>query len=183
MDWANSTYSTGHRPPAKVMLELDNPYSPAFKNFIDENNYELSSGRLIGDKVGNALDIMMSVIGVIGVLIVLLALLVFVLNFRVLIAKATYDIRLLLQLGYKHQTIVNSLIRRFLMLLTISAVLAFGTLYFVRHLGLQWLYHQGFELSTDFHQMTIVAGIAVLLLILSVNLFAIRKSVIELGKN
>ena len=183
LNWANTTYSSGNRPPAKVMLEVENPYSTEFKSFIDEKNYELSSGKLIGDKVGNALDIMTGVIAVIGVLIVFLALLVFLLNFKLLIAKASDDIRLLLQLGYKYQTIASLLIRRFVILLTVTAFIAFGGMYLIRHIGLKWLFEQGFEMTIHFHQMTIIIGLTVFLLLLLVNVGAIRRNVIQLGKN
>ncbi len=181
LDWANETYSRGQAPAAKIMLEVENPYSKEFKSFIDDNNYELSSGKLIGDKIGNILNIVVAVIGGIGALILVLALLVFLLNFKLMITAASHDIRLLLQLGYKHQTISKSLIKRFVSTLTLTIFIAIVGLFTVRYVALNWLHQQGFEMAFSFHLFTIIAAIAIIVLLFLININAIRRNVIKLG--
>jgi hypothetical protein len=180
LEWANETYSRGTHSPAKVMVKVDNPYSQAFKSFIKKNNYEVSSGRLIGDKIGNTINITIGVIAIIGAMVLLLALLVFLLNFKLLISKASDDIQLLLQIGYLPKTISKILINRLSSMIVFTIIIAISILGFIRYMGVSWLQEQGFELSLNFNYLTYLLALVVILLLFSINIITIKKSVIRL---
>ncbi len=179
LDWANDLYGGGSSEPAKLIVEVDNPYSKDFKNFIEENNYEFSSGKLIGDKIGNIINITVGIIAFIGVLIMILALLVFLLNFRLMIASAAQDIKLLLELGYRHQKISQTLINRFIIILSFTVVIALALIVAVRWVAVNWLLGQGFELPSGFSIITMVAALGAFLLLFLLNIMAIRKNVVR----
>lgn len=180
LEWANETYSNGVHSPAKVMIKVDNPYSKAFKEFIKKNNYEVSSGRLIGDKIGNTINITIGIIAIIGAMVLLLALLVFLLNFKLLISKASDDIRLLLQIGYLPQTISRILINRLSLMVIFTIIIATSILGFIRYMGVSWLQGQGFELSLNFNYFTYLLALVIVILLFFINILTIKKSVIRL---
>ena len=180
LEWANKTYSRKATLPAKIMVKVDNPYSQPFKEFIKKNNYEVSSGRLIGDKIGNTINITIGIIAIIGFMVLFLALLVFLLNFKLLISKASDDIQLLLQIGYLPKNISQILIRRLSLMIVFTTITALGILGVTRYMGMQWLQEQGFELSLNFNYYTYVLSIIVILLLFFVNVFILRRNVIRL---
>ncbi|MGB0863998.1 MAG: FtsX-like permease family protein [Saprospiraceae bacterium] len=180
LEWANKTYSRKATLPAKIMVKVDNPYSQPFKEFIKKNNYEVSSGRLIGDKIGNTINITIGIIAIIGFMVLFLALLVFLLNFKLLISKASDDIQLLLQIGYLPKNISQILIRRLSLMIVFTTITALGILGVTRYMGIQWLQEQGFELSLNFNYYTYVLSIIVILLLFFVNVFILRRNVIRL---
>lgn len=181
LDWANNLYGNGSVNPAKLMVEVNNPYSQDFRNYIEENNYEFSSGKLIGDKVGNILGISTGVIAFIGGLIMILALLVFLLNYRLMITAASNDIQLLLQLGYQHQKISQTLINRFIILLTITIGVALFLIAVTRWIAVDWLFDQGFELPEQFNLVTYGVAFVAFLLLFVLNIWAIRRNVVQLA--
>lgn len=182
LEFANAAYGRAQSAPAKVILEVENPYSKAFKAFIDDNNYELSSGKLIGDKVGNILNIAIAIIAGIGVVIVFLSLMIFLLNFRLLVADASQDIQRLLQLGYRHQVISRVLEKRFIQLISMTTFVGIIAFALTRWFTTSWLRQQGFELPFVPHYITIIAAVLMILILFLLNIRAIRRRVVLLAE-
>lgn len=111
MNWANRTFGDSAAPqaPSRLILEVDNPQSDAFLDFVEDHNFELSTGRLVGGQVLTMVGFLTLVLLAIGGLIFLLAGVIMILNFRLTIVAARDDIDLLLQLGYKPFQITNFL--------------------------------------------------------------------------
>jgi ABC-type antimicrobial peptide transport system permease subunit len=181
LDWSNEHYSDKAAPLTKLMLEVENPYSSDFKEFIKTERLELSSGKLIGDKVGNILNIVITVIAFIGLLILVLALMVFILNFKIMIASAKSDIKRLMEIGYQHQTVSAVLIQRMLLILTLSLIFAILSIIVLRYFSIQWLSVQGFEIAFGFHYWVYLAIITITVGMFLLNIFSIRRYVLKLG--
>ena len=179
LDWSNEHYTNKAAPMTKLMLEVENPYSSDFKNFIKKEKLELSSGKLIGDKVGNILNIVISVIAFIGLIILILALMVFILNFRIMIVAAKMDIKRLMEIGYQHNTISSILIKKMIFTLSISFIIAVLGIIALRYFSIEWLMSQGFEIETGFNISAYVTGITIIVLMFVVNIFSIRKYVVN----
>ena len=179
LDWSNEHYSNKETSMTKLMLEVKNPYSTDFKDFIKAEKLELSSGKLIGDKVGNVLNIVISVIAFIGLMILILALMVFILNFRIMVVSAKTDIKRLMEIGYQYNIISSTLIKRMLLILSISLSVAIIGIFILRHYSIEWLSSQGFEIETGFNPLVYLIGLAVIVLMFLINVLSIRRYVIN----
>lgn len=179
LDWSNPHYSNKTTPMTKLMLEVKNPYSTDFKDFIRNEKLELSSGKLIGDKVGNVLSIVISIIAFIGSMILILALMVFALNFRMMITSAKTDIKRLIEIGYQHNTISTTLIKRMFVILSIALSFAIISIIIMRKYSVEWLSSQGFEISASFNSLVYFVGLSVIIAMFLINMISIRRYVIN----
>lgn len=181
LQYANSQFGEKQKPVKQVMLELDNPYSRAFSDFLTEKNYELSRGGLIGDELKALLQVVILAIFLVGLLVTALSLLVFVLNFRLTVSDAAPDIRLLLQIGYKQDTITDLLNKRFYKQFIIVFLSAILTL-LVAKLGMNtWFEAQGFPLSFIPHWSVGVLALVLALAFIGFNQRSVKSSVAKLN--
>jgi hypothetical protein len=182
MDWANEAFGSGEALPSRLILEVDNPLSRDLNNFLDEQNYEISSGRLIGGQFATLISLVLGILGFIGLTIVLLAFLIFSLNFQLLIARARQKISLLIQIGYRRRQIYGLLENRLLRQLLIVLVFTLIALTLCRFFQVQWLYNQGFSVSAWPHWVVILLAVLFSALFIFLNFRSIRRSVEKLGK-
>lgn len=183
MRYANDQYgdSTKAKEATQVIAATDNPYGLALEQFLDKEGYELSKGGLIGGELKSTLYLLVTLIVVIGLIIVCLALLVFILNFQVLVAQASQDIRLLLQLGYRSQTIAGTLSKRLLTRFGWVALGVFGLLFPVKYSLTASVAEQGYNLSYFPHFLVLIAGILLCLLFTFINYRSIQNNVQDLA--
>jgi len=183
MDWANRQYGNNQESTiSRLILSTDNPYSPALRKFLKANNYEVSSGKLIGGQVGLVINILLGLIAFIGLIITILSILVFRLNFELIISKASSEIGLLLQLGYQPQQISQLLIKRLIQLFAGVLIAAFLTLLIGHYLLSEWLVTQSFDIPAGLHWTVYVAVLVVGGLFFLVNKRAIEGKVLDLFK-
>lgn len=183
MHYANTMYgdSAEAKEATQVIAATDNPYSLPLEQFLEKEGYELSKGGLIGGELKSTLYLLVSLIVVIGLIIVGLALLVFMLNFQVLVAQASQDIRLLLQLGYRTQTIANSLSKRLLTRFGIVALSVFALLFPIKYSITAAVAEQGYNLSYFPHVLVLLAGVLLCLLFIFINYRSIKSNVQDLA--
>lgn len=173
--------TTEDKLPTQIMASTDNPYSLELESFLEENGYEISRGGLIGGELKSTLFLLVFLILAIGVIIIGLAMLVFVLNFQVLVAQASHDIQLLLQLGYTTGSITKVLSRRFIGLFAIISVAVLLLLLLTKYTLSQSIIQNGYPLSPYLHWGVWVAGVLLMGLFVGLNLWSIQKNVEQLG--
>ncbi|MCR9289567.1 hypothetical protein OAF63_07335 [Saprospiraceae bacterium] len=178
MDWANNTFGKGNASESsRLILQVDNPMASELENFIEDKGYEVSSGRLIGGQFGILLKILVGAIATIGFLVLLLSILIFILNFQLVISRASEEIRLLLQLGYKTKQISKVLTKNVLKLYGVVMVSVLFVLFISRIFLVGWMETQGFQLSTNLSVLTYLVIIAISGLFLIINFRNIDKNV------
>ncbi len=178
MNWANETFGEEKKPgPSRMIIATDNPYSEEVSNFLSENKYELSSGRLIGGKVTSLLRAVITIVAIIGMIIVLLSVFIFILNFQLIISKSSEDIRLLLQLGYKEKQISDEISGYLLRLFGMVVLATFVGLFLFRFLLRYWFGQEGFILGIGLHWSVYLAALVFSSLIVFFNLRNIRRSI------
>jgi len=181
MDWANAKFGSGKaKDISRLILATDNPYSQDLQNYLEDNGYEVSSGKLIGGQLAALLKSVIAVIGFIGFVIVLLSLLVFLLNFQLIISQANRDIQLLLQLGYPPKQISGLLIKRVLMLFGGILLVSIIALFIARYFMVGWFEAQGFYLPKGINPIVFLVALIVAGLFTFVNVTSIRKRVLAL---
>ncbi|MEM1318828.1 MAG: hypothetical protein AAGG75_01160 [Bacteroidota bacterium] len=178
MNWANETFGSNSQPASsRLLLATDNPYSTELADFLQSNNYELSSGRLIGGQLKTLIGSVVSLIAFIGFIIALLSVLIFILNFQLLISRASGDIQLLLQLGYRPGQIQRLLSRQLALLFGGVLLLTLITLFISRHFLLGWYNDQGFDLQTGLHWSVWLLALIFSTLFLLINFRSIQTNV------
>ncbi len=180
MKFANDNF--GDQPDigaSRLLLKVKNPYDKNLTHFLEEKGYEISSGRLIGGRLTTILNAVISSVFVIGFLLMILSVIVFILNYQLIISKSAPDIRLLLQIGYRPSQITSVLRGSLMKLLGSVFFIIIIALIFTRYILLNWMESQGFELNLPYHIIVILTGIALMLLITTINFFNIKKSVLQ----
>lgn len=162
MDWANNKFgNTSKRNISRLILETDNPYSPALRRFLKANNYEVASGKLIGGQIGLVINIVLGLVAFIGFIITLLSILVFALNFELMISRSQRNIGLLMQLGHRPKQISDLLVKRSIRLFGTVLGAASITLLLSHFLLAKWLGSQSFDISLGLHWQVIIAAILI----------------------
>jgi hypothetical protein len=179
IDWANAQYGEGEAPTgaSRLLLKLDGSKAgKRFEEFLKAHNYEVSGSKL--ERMSPLLQSVLSVVGVVAVLMTLLAVLIFVLNYQLIIARSAADIRLLLQIGYRHGD-VSQVLRGQLwrLLLPVFAVVLL-VLAVLRPFWVAYISRQGFELSSWYDWRIFAAVGATLSAIVVVNVWNIRRAVL-----
>jgi hypothetical protein len=175
MDWANGAYGGAKDGSiSRLILATDNPYSTQLQSFLKNNGYEVSTGKLIGGQMGIIINIILGIIAFIGLIITVLSILVFVLNFELIISRASTEIKRLLELGYKTSQISNLLVNR-LIKIFIGILVAAVLLLLVGHFFLsKWLLSQSFDVGASLHWSVYVISIG-----LALAFYMVNKSIIE----
>jgi hypothetical protein len=184
LDYANANFGNGKADaPSRLILSTDNPYSENLNNFLAENNYEISRGRVIGEQLKVLLQLLLSVVGVIGVIIVLLSFLVFILNFQLVIAESSQDIELLLQIGHRYKTISQTLIKNLSLLFGTAVLVTFIALFATRFFFINWTTEQGFSLANNFSSLTYLVAVLFVVLFFGVSWWSVNRRVVKLGSS
>jgi len=181
MTWANENFGEIEKPQSsRIILKTKNPYSSELGDFLAQNKYEVSSGRLIGGQLTTLLRNIISIVAAIGIIIVLLSVLIFILNFQLIISQSKEDIRLLLQLGYKTKQISEVLTRNLAYLFLGVLVSTFIGLFLSRLWFVSWFGNQGFSIQSGLHFGVYIAILLFSALFVVLNVQNIRKNVSRL---
>ena len=180
MKYANDNF--GDQPDigaSRLLLKVKNPYDKNLRRFLEDKGYEISSGRLIGGRLTTVLNVVISSVFMIGILLMILSLIVFILNYQLIISKSAPDIKLLLQIGYRPSQIIDTLRGSLLALLGSVFLFVIGGLIMARIGILSWMQQQGIELPGSYHLVVIAVGISLMVLIATINIINIKKSVLR----
>lgn len=180
MRWANRTI--GENQPesgaARVVARVSNPGSPELSAYMKREGLVLNQDKLNASKAGGAVQTVMSFVGVLGIFLTLSSLVIFTMNFRVILAEAQEEVRLLLQLGYTGEMLSRQLFQRFSIVIATLATVAFALLFVAAYLTQYFLAARGLEVSGSAEWLALLTGIA----FSATSVFANRYSVAQMMK-
>lgn len=182
MEYANRAFGDRDKQPSQLIASTNNPYNRSLNDFLEKEGYELSRGGLIGGELKSAMQLLLLLVVVIGLIILGLSSLVFILNFQLLIAQATEDIRWLIQLGYPDGVLTRFLAKRLLFLLAIAFVLACLSIVPIKYTLSAALIEQGYDRISVLVSLPVwllAAGLCAVLMF--VNWRSIQKNVRKLA--
>jgi hypothetical protein len=131
MEWANKNVGGQEiAASSRVMAKVANPSEPAIGHFLKKYRLSTEQEKLQSGKIASVLNLVMKGLGILGLLFSGLALVMFSTNFRLVMAEAESDIRLLIELGYAHKTLAFQLLFWFALLLML--VFAASSLFLLR---------------------------------------------------
>ncbi len=183
MNYANKEFGFQEKKnPNQIAASTDNPYNTNLEKYLKEKDLELSRGGLIGGELKTALNLLVLLVLAIGAIIIGLSLLVFVLNFQLLIAQSSASIKLLLELGYKHQSVTKTLYRRLISIFILIVAAVFSILFPIKYLITSALVTQGYEsLSPIVSIPVILTGVVFSLIFIWINHSVISRNVKKLA--
>jgi hypothetical protein len=179
MQYANKEFGVKEEKAAsQVVVSTDNPYNKNLEKYLLDHDLEISRGGLIGGELKSALYLMIFLVLMIGAIIIGLSILVFVLNFQLLIAQSSSDIKLLMEIGFKHQKITSNLSKKLIATFSIIVVFVFSILYSLKYFMTGSLIQQGFDkLSLLVHPVVVISGIIFSLIFILTNYLVIKSNI------
>lgn len=178
MEWANNVYGSGQpKPPSRVIIKTKDPSNPVLTDYLEKNGYSTNKEKTKYSKVRVIVQTIVSVVGFFGIILLMFALLVFSMFIQLVIASCKKEIQLLITLGAAPGQLQRYLLKQFVPLYIVIGLLAL-----VLVAGLQWwaagllAKHQMFVPAFP-GIITCVAAVAILVLVYTVNLFAVKKHI------
>jgi hypothetical protein len=167
--------------PTQLIFTTENPYSNELNQFLEKNEWELSSNGIIGSELKLALFMVLAMVGIISILIIILAILVFVMNFQVLISQKSSNIHLLLQLGYQIRQVSSFFAKRISVILIFTFISSTAVLVILKYKLSEMLFQQGFKQMDPAPSYLVLLFIGLLFfVILTINLIFINKNIKKL---
>lgn len=163
--------------PSRIAIISKNSGSAAFIKFLSDNGYETNSENKNKAKFYSILQIIFTILLFVGGVIVLLSVLGFIQYGQLLIARSDYEIKTLIQLGYKHQNIAaayNLFFAKLYAFILIGALLIVTVCKFKFNHIMQ---ASGFEVEGWPAVNTFIFGAGVMLLLYFIGSISIKKSV------
>jgi hypothetical protein len=183
MEWANQKFGSGVvAAPSRVIIKTKDPSNPALVKYLEGKGYSTNQDKIKFSKTKMIVQTIVSVIGFFGGILLLFALLVFSIFIQLVIASCKKEIRLLVTLGTAPRQLRRYVMRQFIPLYVITAIVAV-----VLMAGLQWwaagiLKAHEMVVSPMLSFTTFGAALLVLVLVYIVNLLSVRKYVGEISE-
>jgi len=183
MEWANQKFGSGViAAPSRVIIKTKDPSNPALVKYLEDKGYSTNQDKIKFSKTKMIVQTIVSVIGFFGGILLLFALLVFSMFIQLVIASCKKEIQLLVTLGTAPRQLRRYVMRQFIPLYVITAIVAVLLL-----AGLQWwaagiLKAHEMIITPMLSFTTFGAAVLVLVLVYIVNLLSVRKYVGEISE-
>jgi hypothetical protein len=176
VEWANANLGFGEtKNPSRLIVKVNNPSDPAVASYFKQKDYQINEDRLQASKAGGIVKVIMSVVGVVGIFFISLSFVIFMMNFRLIIAEAKEEIRLLIQLGYTTKMIAGFLVSYFLIYISVIVSITFIALYFALQYVSAFFIEKNLEISAQMEPMVIFTALLFIGLTIALNLFSIFR--------
>ncbi len=176
MLWANKNIGRNEEVnPSRLMLKVKNPADPAIAKYLEKKKIQINKDRLNASKAGGVVKIVMSVISLLGAFFIGLSFVIFMMNFKVVLAEAKNEIKLLMQLGYTPGMIGRNLISYFLVFVAILVVITSGLLYYGISITQKFMIDSGLEVSRGIEPVAILVGLVFVGLTVGANVLVVMR--------
>ena len=119
---------------SRVYIKTKDANDPALIHFLDNHNYHINKDKIRFGRIKSILQNTIGTIGAFGVLVIALALILFGFYLKLMIAKSSNNIRLLLTLGYSPRWLSKSIAQNWLpvyVLIIIAGIVIVFVLQFI----------------------------------------------------
>ena len=179
MKWATEKYgdTSDIRGPSRLVVEVSDPGNPAVTDYMRSHDIEIAGDRQDNSETGYLLKLITGIVMAIGIIITLLAFIILTLSIYLLVQKNRRKIDTLIMLGYRPGEIAGYYYRLItaanciIMMCSIAISLCIRPVWTVQ---LKAMDMTGSDIS-----VTIIAGLAITLTVTGMNLWIIRKRIIQ----
>ena len=178
LDWANKQYGSHQAgETSRVVIQTKDPGNPALVQYLKENKLVTDADKTRFSKYRQIVNAIVSASWITGAIMLLFALLVLSLFIQLTISSTKKEIGLLITLGASPKQLQQFLLRQFLpgnLIITVLSLLVITALQFwVQKL----LAKQNMNVSPWISVYTIMAALAIILVLWLVNIRTIKKYV------
>ena len=178
LDWANKQYGSHQAgETSRVVIQTKDPGNPALVQYLIENKLVTDADKTRFSKYRQIVNAIVSASWITGAIMLLFALLVLSLFIQLTISSTKKEIGLLITLGASPKQLQQFLLRQFLpgnLIITVLSLLVITALQFwVQKL----LANQNMNVSPWISVYTIMAALAIILVLWIVNIRTIKKYV------
>ncbi|HEY1046856.1 MAG TPA: hypothetical protein VGF79_10480 [Bacteroidia bacterium] len=182
IDYANGKYAeTKKEGSSRVVLMSKDPSNEKLMKLIEDNGYETNMELLKSGKMSLVLNVILGLVLGIGSVVVLMAILGFIQYSQLLINKSTYEIRTLLQLGYKVKTVFVKYLSFYTVVMLLVFVFAGIGLMLIRSTLTDYLNEKGLELPGSVHFLVFAVSLFTIVLFLVINAIGTYRSIRKLA--
>jgi hypothetical protein len=154
---------------SRLVLMCNDPSDAQLTEFLESRGYETNLEMLKNGKLNALLKMVLSIVLIIGSVIVLLAILGFVQYAQLLISNSNYEIRTLLQLGYRVNTIFKQYLLFYIVLMGLVFVTGTSVLLYIKHLINGYMSEKNFEVDATIDPLVLVYGLSLVIVFLILN--------------
>lgn len=154
---------------SRLVLMCNDPSDAQLTEFLESRGYETNLEMLKNGKLNALLKMVLSIVLIIGSVIILLAILGFVQYAQLLISNSNYEIRTLLQLGYRVNAIFKQYLLFYIILMGLVFVAGTGLLLYIKHLINGYMSEKNFEVNATIDPLALVYGISLVIVFLILN--------------
>jgi hypothetical protein len=171
MEWGNQTIAGKKDTEAsRLVVRVESTGDPKLAQFLKNNRLTTDQERMQMGKTGSVLTTVMQSLTLVGGIFMTLSLIMFAMNFRLILAEAAQDIRLLIELGYRHTRIGWNLLFYFVLFILILFGLSSLIVVEAHSWLMQTLEGQGLDIAqSTWPTTTLLAGLAFSMVIILLN--------------
>jgi hypothetical protein len=148
MEWSNREIAQKQAAlPSRLIVKVESMSDPALTTYLEKNRLVTDQERLKLGKTGSVLNTVMKSLAILGTIFISLALIMFAMNFKLILAEASTDIRLLIELGYRHTRISLNLLSYFAAFVLILFLVCSYILFQTNDLITETLQGQGLDME------------------------------------
>lgn len=177
MTWANEEIGEkASQNTSRLIMKVNNRENPKLKAYLENHNMQVNSQSLEQSQITGILYSVISGFFIIGMAFIVFALVIVIMNFSLLIAHANQEIRLLVQLGYKHTLILKYFTRYLVGFFLAALLLSLAIIFPIQSYLTTYLVEQGFQLEKGLLFKTVIAGIGFVTIGFFVSLYRIWRA-------
>jgi hypothetical protein len=125
IDYGNKVYGRGAvSVPSRLIVKAKDPSDKSFVQYLQQRDYTTNAEQLRWSKLRAIVEVVSGATGVLAILLMGIGTLVFILFIELTIARAQHSITLLLQIGYGPRYLSRFMIKRFLPLVLVTAIIS-----------------------------------------------------------
>lgn len=181
MTWANSTYApAAHSQPTRIIMQVSNPTDEAITQYLQDNGYETDADKLNASKTNYVLKTITGIVMSVGFVICILSFYILMLSIYLLLQKNSQKLENLLIIGYSPARVAFPYQTLTAALSVIVLLAALASMLCIRSVYLAALAAFFPDMATPSVLPSVLTGIALLILVSLLNIFAIRRKVMQI---
>lgn len=177
LKWANLNLSGDNTSPiSRVYIKTTDTNNPDLLKFLETHQFHVNKDKLRFGRIKGVLQNITGAIGGFGILVILLAIILFGFYLRLMIARSSNNLHLLLTLGYSPSWLTSGFTKSFLPAYTIIIILATFLVAICQFLFSQFNFTKG-ALSSVPHWAVWLTAVVLLLLTIWANRRIVKSEI------
>lgn len=168
--------------PSRLVLSTRNASDPELFKFLEEQSYVTNNEQLKGSKINGILQAILSIMLVIGGIIVMLSINSFVMYSQVIIQRAAYEVRVLIEIGYNYLKISRVYVVMFAVIMAVVSTLSYFGVILGRDIMLTYVTDFGFDVGGGIASQTYVVAALFIVIYFVINILNILLVIRKIAK-